>query len=234
MDFSTALTAATRNIRNHGYGAAVYDIGLRLTNRLVTYRRLQCVVIETPNVKYTNLPAPFRYSRLRAADLMKYSGSLEYELDQEFLRSADAKGDECLAIFNGDVLASYGWYSAQATRINDKLELDFDHTYRYMYKGLTLDAFRGHRLHAIGMTLALASYRKEGCKGLLSYVEAQNFDSLKSCYRMGYKPCGFIRFFKLADKFIIRPSAECEKYQLRLYEVSSVTAQKPPHIARAA
>jgi hypothetical protein len=164
---------------------------------------------------------------------MKYSSSPEYELDLEFLRSADAKGDECLAIFHGDVLASYGWYSAQATRVNDELELDFDHTYRYMYKGLTLDTFRGHRLHAIGMTLALASYQKEGRKGLLSYVEAQNFDSLKSCYRMGYKPCGYVRFLKLTDKYIIRMSADCEKYRLRLYQVSGLAPQRPS-IARAA
>ena len=232
MDFKTALTAATRNIRNHGYSAAVYDLGVRVANRFVPYRCLQCVVIEAPDLKYTKLPAPFRYARLRAADLMRYTSSPEYELDPEFLREAGAKGDECLAIFHEDVLASYGWYSGHATRVNPELELDFDHAYRYMYKGLTLDTFRGHRLHAIGMTLALASYRSEGRKGLLSYVEAQNFDSLKSCYRMGYRPCGRIRFYKLRDKYTIRADATCEEHRLRLYQVPAVTPQTP-RVARA-
>jgi hypothetical protein len=231
MDFKTVLTAATRNARNHGYGAAVYDLGVRFTNRFVTYRCLQCVVIETPDLKYTNLPAPFRYERLRAADLVEYSALPQYELDSEFLREAAAKGDECLAIFHDDVLASYGWYSAKATRVNPELELDFDRAYRYMYKGLTLDSFRGHRLHAVGMTLALASYRSEGCKGLLSYVEAQNFDSLKSCYRMGYRACGHIRFVKVGTRYTIRPSVDCENYRLRLYETDKITPRS--RMARA-
>jgi hypothetical protein len=178
-------------------------------------------VIETPDAQYRTLPASFQYARFRATEMEGFSRFPEYELDSNFLRTAADKDDECHAILAGDTLASYGWYSKKPTGINDELELDFDRNYVYMYKGFTHGSFRGHRLHAIGMTLALAQYRAAGRKGLLSYIESQNYDSLKSCYRMGYRPCGQIRFFAVRGKYVIVPSVECRSFGLRLYHVAA-------------
>jgi hypothetical protein len=47
-------------------------------------------------------------------------------------------------------------------------------------------------------------------------VETNNFDSLKSCYRMGYVPCGNIRFVKVAGRYIIRADAACLSHNLDL------------------
>ena len=233
MDIRRALNATGRNIRNHGYSAAAYDLTVRLTNRLITYRRLQCLVVEQPDPSYLILPSPFRCIRLQAADLQRFALLPEYELDAEFLQDAGRKGDECFAVFQGDSLASYSWYSREPTRINHALELQFDGRYRYMYKGFTLHSFRGHRLYPTGVTIALNAYRSEGYKGLLAYVEAQNFDSLKSCYRMGYRPCGHIRYFKIGKKYKVLAHSACRQYSLRLYQVDAARTAKNSRIARA-
>src|SRR5437667_315175 len=83
--------------------------------------------------------------------------------------------------------AAYGWYASAATPVAPGLVLHFAPGYVYMYKGFTHDLHRGKRLHAIGMTRALQHYRSSGFKGVVSYVESSNFDSLKSCARMGYR-----------------------------------------------
>src|SRR5699024_6299583 len=112
----------------------------------------------------------------------------ENALDASFLNEALAKGDRCYAILDGERLAAYGWYSRQPTRIDPpELLLGFDAGYVYMYKGLTRHEYRGQRLHAIGMNRALQHYLEQGAKGLVSYVESTNVDSLKSCFRLGYR-----------------------------------------------
>ena len=60
----------------------------------------------------------------------------------------------------------------------------------------------GNASHAVGMTRALDEYLARGSKGILSYVEWNNFASLKSCYRMGYADFGKIYVLRLFGHFI--------------------------------
>jgi hypothetical protein len=177
-------------------------------------------MINDPDPRCTNVEPPYQYAVLDRQTLLSFSEKNEYELAREFVVSALDKGDECHALLHGDTLASYGWYSAQPTLFNDKLRFHFPPDYRYMYKGFTLPSHRGHRLHAIGMTLALMKYRSAGSKGLVSLVEMNNFDSLKSCYRMGYVPCGSIRFVKVAGRYLIHVDAASQSHALDLRPVA--------------
>src|SRR5262249_10874862 len=136
--------------------------------------------------------------KLEPAELLAFAEAGKYQLTADFVRQVSAKGDECYAMLDGDILAAYGWYSRNRTVLdNEDLMLRFDSSYIYMYKGFTLDRYRGQRLHAIGMTRALAEYKTQGFCGLVSYVESNNFDSLKSCYRMGYRNCGRIHILRV-------------------------------------
>jgi hypothetical protein len=137
-------------------------------------------------------------------------------LDKAFLEEAMGKGDECFAILDGGALASYGWYSDKSTKVSDELELHFSSQYVYMYNGFTHPKYRGQRLHAIGMTMALNHYLGKGYKGIVSWVEANNFSSLRSCYRMGYKDFGDIHILKLFRKYRIKCSDGCQKYGFRV------------------
>jgi hypothetical protein len=85
-----------------------------------------------------------------------------------------------------------------------------------MYKGFTHTRYRGQRLHAIGMMAALEASRADGSGGLVSYVESNNFSSLRSCGRMGYRDFGWIAFARARDRYWIRASAGCREYGFRL------------------
>jgi L-amino acid N-acyltransferase YncA len=85
-----------------------------------------------------------------------------------------------------------------------------------MYKAFTLERYRGQRLHAAGVTRALEYYRAKGFRGLVSYVESNNFDSLKSSYRMGYRQCGRIRVMRLAGRYFVYREPECKLYGLKV------------------
>ena len=77
------------------------------------------------------------------------------------------------------------------------MTLHFSPEYVYMYKGFTHPNYRGQRLHAIGMNLALQEYLDRGYRGLVSYIESNNFSSLKSAYRVGYRDFGRVAVWKI-------------------------------------
>jgi len=222
MNVKSTVSSVERNLHSHGLRATMYDVAVRAANTFLTWKNLQCIVITEPNPACVNVAPSYRYAVLDREALLSFSKTDEYELPREFVIDAFDRGDECHAILQGDELASYGWYSSKPTLLSDELQVHFSPDYLYMYKGFTLRAHRGHRLHAIGMTLALMKYRADGYAGLVSIVETNNFDSLKSCYRMGYAPCGNIRYLKVAGAYVIRADRACKAYGMSLRSVPRV------------
>lgn len=199
-----------RTVRHVGVGRAVHDFALRAVNRLVYFRVLRAVSLRVPEANAFERRPKYGYGFLSRAVVLSFGFDPQYEMSQNFLREAEAKGDRCFGIVDGRTLASYGWYSTAPTvALTDDLELRFDPSYVYMYKGFTHERYRGQRLHAAGMALALQDYRAEGLKGIVSYVESNNFDSLKSCYRIGYRDFGRIVVLRLHGRYFIRESAGC-------------------------
>ena len=167
---------------------------------------LKCVYIQNVDPQFLALSPKYRSDFLDAATLWEYAGQPEYDLPESFLRRALSVNDECFAIRDGDRLAAYGWYSSSQNHFSDELTLHFNGDWVYMYRGFTHPAYRGQRLHAVGMTRALDAYRARGFKGLVSCVEAQNDASLKSVYRMGYHDFGTIYGIRLGRLLGVRHS----------------------------
>jgi hypothetical protein len=220
MKVASAITTVRRNVRNHGLRAAIYDLVIRSINKFVYLKTLECVVLEEVDTGSITLPPHLRCARLDSASLSLFGRVKENELPEEFVKDALDAGDECYAVMDGNTLASYGWYSKVPTVVDGDLRLHFDPRYVYMYKGFTSKQYRGQRLHATGMMVALNEYRNRGFKGLVAYVESNNFDSLKSCYRLGYKTCGRIRVLRLAGRFFIHKGQGCSDYGLELQPIS--------------
>ena len=153
---------------------------------------LKCIYADRPHPEFLQLADGYEAGFLDLAAIERYAGRPAYDMPESFLRRALATGDECFAIRHGDELAAYGWYSSSANYFTEELTLHFAPEWVYMYRGFTNPAYRGKRLHAIGMTLALRAFLARGFKGLVSCVEKRNDASLKSCYRMGYRPFGSI------------------------------------------
>lgn len=206
-------------VKNFGLTNTFYDMTMRAINRLTLFKILKCMHVSKVDPSYLQIDQKYTHGFLDKDRLKKFATNSEYELSPKFLEQAMEKGDQCYAILEGDVLASYGWYSNKPTAIHpEELILDFKRQYIYMYKGYTHVNYRGQRLHAIGMVWALKRFLEEGCKGIVSYVEASNFSSLKSVYRMGYKDCGNIYIAKVFDKYLIHSDNGCKEYGFSMYK----------------
>ncbi|HEY2383160.1 MAG TPA: GNAT family acetyltransferase [Terriglobia bacterium] len=217
MNLLRIYRSVCRTARNHGSWPALYDVVMRTTNRWIYYKNLQCLIVESINTRSFDLPPGFRFLRLEEQALLDFSKDPANELRPDFVRYALAKGDECYGIFEGDQLANYGWYSRKPTLMdNEELFLHFDPQIVYMYKGFTLDRYRGLRLHAISKTRALAEFLSRGSRGMVFYIESNNFNSIKSAYRMGARDCGRIRVVRLMGRYIVRVQSGCRQYGLTL------------------
>lgn len=198
-----------------GIKGVLHALKYSFLNKITFYKELQGMIVtmQTLNPKYLEGNPEYTHKFLTNDEVKKYSDNPETQLSQKFLERALANGDRCFAILDGDFLASYGWYSTKPTPITKDLELHFDPAWVYMYKGYTHPKYRGQRLHAIGMAKALEAVTNEGYKGLISYVETNNFASLRSVYRMGYVNIGKVSIIKILGKYHIKADADCTAYQ---------------------
>ena len=199
-----------------GWPAALQSVAQRAVNRVVFFRVLKCVEVSEVDDRYLSIDPRFQHRVLDEATLRRFSREPTYDLSPEFLDDALAKGDRCYGILEGERLASFGWYSIAPTKISEDLVFRFDPRRVYMYKGFTDPAYRGQRLHALGMTWALKRLLEDGSDGLISYVDANNFDSLRSCYRMGYSDVGQIYCLRAADRYWIHADASCREFGVSL------------------
>jgi len=205
---------AFRNYQRHGFGALVHLFCMRLINSLLPFRILRGLHVAKADAAFLGYPPQYTPSFLAPRELHAFADDPASELSRSFVDDALRNGDECYAICDGQTLAAYGWYSTRPTPIHPRgLELHFAEGYVYMYKGFTDQRYRGQRLHAIGMTRALQHYLDSGYQGLVSYVESTNFDSLKSCERMGYSVFGSVYVVQLFGRYLAWSSPGCDAYK---------------------
>ncbi|SEM52606.1 hypothetical protein SAMN04487857_102449 [Pseudomonas sp. ok272] len=200
-----------------GFTSTLHLMLLRLVNLFTRFKILRGLTLQHVDPKFLDYPAHLTPMFLSEQQLRHYALAPVNELPDHFIDEAMAKGDQCFGLFDGEILASYGWYSRQPTPIDPpELFLHFSTSFVYMYKGFTHLDYRGQRLHAIGMNLALKHYLEQGFEGLVSYVESDNFDSLKSCYRLGYRDIGSIYLIHLFGRYLSFASSGCAPYKLDL------------------
>ena len=195
-----------------GFWSALRAFTFRAIQRVIDFKVLRgmCITVVAP--AFLELPAGMSADFLDRDTLRRMTAEAKYDLTAEFLDDALGKGDACYAIVDGDEPAAYGWYAHSPTLMSDGMLVQFDPAYVYMYKGLTLDAYRGRRLHAIGMTRALAAYQARGFKGLVSYIESDNLNSLKSAYRMGYVDFGRVFIIRVLGRRVTFRTPGCAAF----------------------
>jgi hypothetical protein len=216
-----------QNVRRYGWRDAVYLLAMRVMKPVADVTILRGVYVEQPAAAFLTCPGQLAGGFLQEKRLREFGEDAETDLSDKFLDQALARGDECYALCDGAALAAYGWYSRRPTPIGlSNLELQFIPAYVYMYKGYTCTRYRGQRLHAIGMTLALQHYVANGFRGLVSYVEATNFDSLKSCFRMGYQVFGSVYAIRMFGCYFTFASPGCRRFGFRLHRMPAPSAAR--------
>jgi len=214
------------NVQKYGLQAALHDIGCRTVDRLAHFRILKGMSVRIQDVKDPNfLEAPgFEGRFVGEAELARFARDGAHDFSAGFLREARSRGDRCYALFDGDALAAYGWYSRLPTPIDEHFVLHFDPAWTYMYKGYTVPAYRGKRLHAVGMCRALSAFTDDGRKGLVSYVFSNNFPSLHSVTRMGYRIFGEIYVLHAGGQSLSYATKGCRDYGFRVESTGSEAA----------
>ena len=217
MRMDTAALSVRSNMASLGLGHTLHDLSLKAANQVVLIKILKCMALERVNPAFASCPAPYGAMFLGTPMLREFSRDPANDMPGSFLEEALSKNDACFGILAGDVLAAYGWYSQAPTRIDPpSLMLHPGNRYVYMYKGFTHLAHRGRRLHAIGMTMALQHYLDRGFKGLVSYVESNNFSSLNSVLRTGYEIFGTICVLRPFGVCLSHASAGCRARGVRV------------------
>ena len=208
--------------RRHGLPRTLYDLALKTVNTAVVLKVLRGVWIERADPAFLDCDERYTPMFLPEQMLRDFARDPASGLSAGFVDEAMSKGDECFGFLDGGTLAAYGWYSSRPTRIDPPdLLLRFGSEYVYMYNGFTHPRHRGQRLHAIGMTLALRAYLSRGCKGLVSYVESNNFDSLKSCRRMGYAEFGSVYVTKVFGRYHTHSTRGCRRFGFDVEPIQS-------------
>lgn len=219
MKLATAVRHVVDQTRAFGPAAALHDLQMRAVNRAVPFQILKGMTAVLADIDRRLLEAPGFDARFATRDELMAAladPELAEEMSAEFVESALARGDECFGLFDGDTLASFGWYSTQPTPIAQDLVLHFDPAWVYMYKGYTLASHRGRRLHGIGMSMALAAYTDRGARGLISYVKSNNFQSLRSIHRTGYRVFGEVFVLRALGRVLTWATPGCQPYAFRL------------------
>jgi hypothetical protein len=209
VDIGKAVGYIKDRASKYGVGATLHDLQCRLVNQLVRFHILRGMTVRVLDIRDRSLfeAAGFEGRFVGERELWKYAQDRAHEITPEFLRAALARGDRCYALFDGETLAAYGWYSDLRTPLDEHFLLHFDRGWTYMYKGYTMAAYRGKRLHAVGMCGALRAVTDEGRNGLISCVASNNFASLHSVTRMGYRIFG--------DVYLLRAAGHSFSYATR-------------------
>jgi hypothetical protein len=221
MNLARVFRHTVDNAKAFGTTAALHDLQQRALNRIVPFQILKGMTAVLPDINPKLFdPGSFTARFARREEVLGHC-SPEFEMSADFAREALDKGDECFGIFDGDRMASFGWYSNKPTHISDGMVLHFHPAWVYMYKGFTHPDHRGKRLHGIGMSLALHSYTERGSRGLISYVKSNNFQSLRSIERMGYRIFGDIYLARVMGRAVTWSTPGCRPYGFRLEIVTA-------------
>src|SRR6185436_1943653 len=195
-------------LRRHGAAAAAYEAVVKGLGGVADFKILRGVFVARPDPAF--LDCPYQPMLLTEAQLREYARDPANEISPEFIDEATARGDQCYAICDGGRLAAYGWYAFSATPIGlPGVLLHYSPGYVYMYKGFTR---------------ALQHYLSKGYRGIVSYVESINFDSLKSCFRMGYSVFGTVYVVKAFGRYYGFSTPGCRKYAFRVARVAGPSA----------
>lgn len=211
------LQQALLKVKRHGVANTAYLVAVKSLASVLHFKILRGVFVAQPDAAFLACPASYEARLLNEQELRRFAADPANELSEAFIDEALARGDQCYAILRGNQLAAYGWYAFGPTSIGlPGLLLHYRTGCVYMYKGFTHTDHRGKRLHAIGMTRALQHYLAKGYEGIVSYVESINFDSLKSCFRMGYFAFGSIYIVNAFGRYFSFSTPGCRDYAFRV------------------
>jgi hypothetical protein len=217
------------DVRRHGVGRAIVRSAYYRARPSVGLRVFQLMVLEPEHVNRELATRRTEYEGRMLEpddlgalardpyDLAGFADDLDAGLSADTIATAMRRRHLCYALYHGNELASWGWYSPVACGVDrGALRVSFDPRYVYMFNGYTKPAHRGHNLHGIGLARALEALCARGWAGVVTLAERVNFASLRSAHRVGYRDCGLAVCARVGGAVRVWQSRGPERYGLRV------------------
>jgi GNAT superfamily N-acetyltransferase len=118
----------------------------------------------------------------------------------DFVEPALARGDICLAAFDGEALIAYVWRSFSAAPHADGLWVQVDMPYWYTYKAYTHPDYRGRRLSGLLTLFGDAVCRDRGYRRGVGFIETHNYPSIRANERLGSLTVGYAGYLKFGGR----------------------------------
>jgi hypothetical protein len=162
-------------------------------NQLVSLSVFDCIRMGPENINkaLTEIPNGYECRFLKPGEAGRFEGQLT-GIAAKNLRHAVAQDDDIYVVLDGDRVANIGYYGAGPTPVQDNLVIHFLPPSRYMYGGYTTAAYRGGRLHALGILRAAQDLFDRQVPHLVSVCERTNYRAAVSVFRMGWQPHGLL------------------------------------------
>ena len=160
-------------------------------------------------------------------ELLPYCTDPELELSERHVRSALARGDLCVAAFDGACLVGYEWFAFGPTPHIDGVWVEFDARARYSYKKFVRPGYRGQR---IGPGLSSHGDRwcmQRGCSRTVAFIDLDNEAAWRASSRLGSRTVGYAGYVSLFGLFLAFRTAGARDCGFRFYYAprrSAVTA----------
>jgi hypothetical protein len=209
------------SVQRHGLGATIHHAVYRAASHLAEVAVWDAIVITRDMLEegFLQRGDRVRGRMVEAAAMRPYVADAENQLTDAFIDEATARGDRCYVLFDGDDIASYGWYSTgpvRLTEVRGAPVLHYDPSYAYMYHTFTRPEHRGRRLNNRCIAAALDDWTRAGFSGLVAYIVSSNHASLKSCKRMGFQIFGHVLLLTVGVHQLWSVTPGCKKYGFRV------------------
>lgn len=107
------------------------------------------------------------------------------------VQTAYARGDLCVASFEGDYIVGYCWLAFAPCPHLDGVWVQFGREVGWIYKSLVLPSHRGRGIAAALYRFADATYLERGRMHSVICVESHNRPSIRAALRAGYESGGY-------------------------------------------
>ncbi|MCA9735488.1 MAG: hypothetical protein H6696_01235 [Deferribacteres bacterium] len=207
-----------RDFHSVGIMGILVDLFIRLANSVTFFKVLHCLAIEETTLHHEIKELHPKYTErfLTQEEVENFLQVEATRMPEYVVELGLDKQDECLGLLDNERLINYCWYSDLPTRLNKNLEVHFNPQYKYAYRSYTIIPFRGQRLQGLNLYHALQIYRKQGYRGIVAYVDSNNFNSRRSLDHLGFQLFERIFILKLFDTYLIYKTSDSMPFQFSI------------------
>jgi len=179
----------------------------------VRARLVFCGVYVRPLVEGPAPPPPegIEVRVARRSELLAAAEAGGMELSVEFVRSALARGDICVAAFRDGRMIAQVWRSLTCAPHVEGLWVRFRRPYRYGYKAYTHPEFRGCHLQVPVSRFLDDYFIARGFTHNIGFIETHNYASIASEERRGGRRAGWAGYFRMFGRALPFRSREARE-----------------------